>query len=176
MTRPADMPGAERWPHGVRARYACGCRCSECRAANSEYERYRQKVRHEDWNGLVDAAPARRHLQALSAKGVGYKTVGDACDVARSTLTEVLAGRKRQIRARTSKAILAVTAAAIADHALVDAAGMWRRISVLQADGFSKAELARRLGFKREAIQFGKKRVLAKTVQRVERFYKKVMN
>ncbi len=174
--RPHDLPPAERYQHGTRARYVTGCRCSPCRAANSEYARYRAKVRDEDWNGLVDAAPARRHLRKLSAAGVGYKSVGDACDVARSTLAEVLTGKKTQLRARTAKAILAVSAKAVADHALVDAAPLWRRIAELQCEGFTKAELARRLGFKREAIQFGKRRVLARTVQRVERFYQRVMN
>lgn len=174
--RPTDLPPAERYRHGTRARYVSGCRCAPCRAANSEYARYRAKVREEDWNGLVDAGPARRHLQKLSAAGVGYKTVADACDVGRTTLAEVMAGRKLKLRARTAKSILAVTAASIADHALVDASPLWRRVKELQGEGFSKAELARRLGFKREAIQFGKRRVLARTVQRVERFYQKVMN
>lgn len=44
-----------------------------------------------------------------------------------------------------------------------------------QHDGAQYLSTCDRAG-KREAIQFGKTRVLAKTVQRVERFYQKVMN
>lgn len=39
MKRPADMPPAERFEHGTRARYVCGCRCESCRAANTQYAR-----------------------------------------------------------------------------------------------------------------------------------------
>lgn len=32
--RPVDLPPIEHYPHGTRARYVAGCRCTECRAAN----------------------------------------------------------------------------------------------------------------------------------------------
>lgn len=41
MSRPIDLPSMEHWPHGVRARYVCGCRCDLCRRANTEYARER---------------------------------------------------------------------------------------------------------------------------------------
>lgn len=122
------------------------------------------------WNGLVDAAPARRHLRALSRKGVGYKTVGDACDVSKTTLFEVLAGRKTKIRAHTLRRILEVDAGARADHATVPAAATWKKIDALLAKGFKKGELARRLGRKTAALQIRRTRVLAKTAHEVERF------
>lgn len=39
MARPHDMPAADRFTHGTRARYVCGCRCAPCRAANTLYAR-----------------------------------------------------------------------------------------------------------------------------------------
>lgn len=41
--RPLDLPSAERFAHGTRARYVCGCRCADCTASNAR--RYRE--RHE---------------------------------------------------------------------------------------------------------------------------------
>lgn len=43
MTRPADLPPAERFSHGTRARYVSGCRCEDCRRSNREYYHERQK-------------------------------------------------------------------------------------------------------------------------------------
>ena len=42
--RPVDLPPAERYLHGSRARYVTGCRCAPCREANNEYARMRQKL------------------------------------------------------------------------------------------------------------------------------------
>jgi hypothetical protein len=57
--------------HGDRLRYLAGCHCSECRGANTAYERTRSAARKAgDWNGIVPADKARAHLAALSAKNV----------------------------------------------------------------------------------------------------------
>lgn len=238
--RPIDLPPAEDYAHGKRARYVSGCRCDECRAANAAYYHERKalqdaaaaaiappaksrgfavrwtdeqgrprkrvykracqgldakgcpKYRHlrRDsigglcgdcrarlvWNGLVDAAPARRHLRKLSRRGVGYKQVADAADVARSIAAAVLNGSKRKMRAATERRILEVTADAIADHATVPADRIRKLTRKLLDEGFSKAEIARRLGYKAPALQIGLRgRVLAKTALRFERFYRSVM-
>lgn len=124
------------------------------------------------WNGLVDAAPVRKHLRRLSRAGVGYKSVAIAADVGRTTLAGILSGKKTRIRKRAAQRVLAVTAEAVADHALVDAAATWRLIEKLLARGFTSAELARRLGMKTPAIQIGKRQVLARTALAVERLYR----
>ena len=93
---------AEGRSHGTRVRYLGGCRCTDCRQANTQYERDRQKARAEgDWNGIVDAAAARQHLLDLAAQGVGRRAVADASDVPGTILCEVRSGRKTKIRART---------------------------------------------------------------------------
>lgn len=43
MPRPADLPPAERFEHGTRARYVSGCRCTECRRANTEAAKKRRE-------------------------------------------------------------------------------------------------------------------------------------
>ena len=126
------------------------------------------------WNGLVDAAPARRHLRKLSRRGVGYKSVADASDVGKTTLAKILSGEKKWIRRQTAQQILGVTALALADHGLVPAARTWVMLRALTREYFTQAALARKLGYKTAALQFGRRRVLAKTEHRIERFYRKV--
>src|SRR5687768_7619327 len=46
----------------------------------------------------------------------------------------------------------------------------WRRINRLLEEGFTKAELVRRVGYKRPAIQFKSDRIVASSAARVERF------
>jgi hypothetical protein len=101
--RPVAELAADR-PHGHRLRYLAGCRCFHCRRANSDYERERAAARAAgDWNGIVDAAPARRHILALSRRGVGRRMVAAASDVGLSVIADIRTGRKMRIRARTER-------------------------------------------------------------------------
>lgn len=161
-------------PHGLRARYMAGCRCLPCRAANSSYECERAAARKRgEHNGLVSAAKARAHILKLAKKGVGYKQVADASGVGNLIVSQIRNGKRLRIRANTERRILAVSADAIGDRALVDAAETWRKIERLIEDGgFSKAEIARRMGYKSQALQFRKTRVTAATALKVERFYR----
>jgi hypothetical protein len=127
------------------------------------------------FNGLVDACAVRDHLRALSRQGVGYRQTADAAGVASSVLAKVLNGERTQIRASTARRVLEVTAEAAADHAMVSAGPTKRRLRRLIAEGFTHAELARRLGYKRPALQLGRERVLAKTQHKIKRFYDLVM-
>jgi hypothetical protein len=165
--RPVAELAASR-PHGDRLRYMAGCKCFKCRRANSDYERQRQAARAAgDWNGIVDAAPARKHMAKLSRAGVGRRAIGGVTDIADSVLHEIKSGRRRRIRARTLRKILGVTPAVRADHSHVPAAKAWRLIGALLEEGYSKAELARRMGLKTPAIQMRRDFITAKSEQRV---------
>jgi hypothetical protein len=124
------------------------------------------------WNGLVSAEKARAHLRRLSRAGIGINAVAAASDLPRSTLAEIRAGRKDLVRARTERKILAVDASCRSDSSFVSAARTWRLIRLLLEEGFTKKELARRMGFAAPAIQFRKTRVLARTEQRVKRLFR----
>lgn len=178
--RPHDLPSAqvlaENKPHGVRLRYLAGCHCMLCRAANSRYQTGRaQAIKNGDWNGLVPAARARRHLLRLSRAGVGRDAVEAACGVHATLVSEITSGRKTQMRALTERKILSVDKTAVAAGSNIDAGPTWKLINRLLQEGFTRGELASRLGYKTRALQFRKDRILARNAARVERFYRRIM-
>lgn len=169
--RPASELALGR-PHGDRLRYIAGCRCQECRRANTAYERERALARKAgDWNGIVSADRARAHLKALSAAGIGRRQVTDASGIAETTLQLIAGGRRTKLRARTERLILAVTQQAAADGSLVDAGPTWALLDELLASGYSKAELARQLGYATPAIQFRRTQCTVRNAYDVERLH-----
>lgn len=167
--------GARR-PHGDRLRYMAGCRCLPCRAANSRYESGRQAARKGgDWNGLVSAKRARAHILKLSRQGVGRRAIAEASDVGATVIFQIRSGKKLRIRKRTEKKILSVTAAAVAGGALVPAERTLRLINrLIQVEGFTKAEIARRLGYKTEKLQIKPGLICARTAVAIERLYRRL--
>jgi plasmid maintenance system antidote protein VapI len=99
---------------------------------------------------LVDAEPARRHVQALMAAGVGYARIAAAAGVATSTINHMLYPRhSRQPAAKlnheNARRILSVRAEDVVTG-LVNAAGSARRIRALMAVGWPPMHLATRIG------------------------------
>lgn len=172
--RPAAELAAGR-PHGDRLRYVAGCRCDDCRAGNAAYERMRIAARAAgDWNGLVPADRARAHVLALSRKGVGRRAIAAASDVGETCLVAIRSGRKRRIRARTERAILAVTTAVAFDHALVPAVATWRRIRALLEEGYTERFLSKQLGYKGHYLQFGRKMVTVRNAYQVDQLHRRL--
>jgi hypothetical protein len=115
------------------------------------------------------------HLLALSKKGVGRRAVSASTDVAQSVLADIRSGKRKQIRKRTETKILAVTKDCASDHAVVQARKTWHRISQLLEEGYTKGQIAQRLGAKRPALQLGKKYVLAETALKVEQLFQSTL-
>lgn len=174
--KPVSELAANR-DHGDRLRYMAGCRCFACRRANSAYEAARKVARAAgEGNGIVPAEKARAHLKALSARGVGRRSVGAACDMSDSVLAEIIAGRKTGIRAATERAILAVTVDAAGDRALVSAKPSWKMLDELIADGYTRRDLAAHLGSKSKtpALQLDRALITVRNAYLVERLYEKL--
>lgn len=130
------------------------------------------------WNGLIDAKRARDHLRALSRRGIGRDTVADIAGVAVTVINDIRSGAKKQIRASTERALFRVTTEAVNDGSVyVDARPTWKLIERLTARdvGFTKAEIARRLGYGVAALQFRKKKIKPATARKVRRFYDSIM-
>ena len=169
--KPVSELAANR-PHGDRLRYLAGCRCSDCRRANTAYETARAKARAAgDWNGFVSADKARAHLQQLSAQNVGRRAVAAASDISETIIFAIANGSKPRIRARTERQILAVNTDARGDRALIRGAATWKLLNKLLKAGHSKAELARRLGCKTPALQIKHDFVTVRTAYLVQRLF-----
>lgn len=165
--------------HGHYATYTLdGCRCLPCAAAASDYERARVRRIAYGKHTLVDAEPARAHIRSLMAQGMGFKRVSDKAGVSYSVVTTLLYGKpgmrpSRRIKPAAAEAILAVRLD-LAEHALTDATGTWRRLEALQAIGWSKAALARQLGNTAPSIQYDRNLVHVETAQRVRDLYERL--
>lgn len=132
------------------------------------------------WNGLVPADRAREHVAELARLGIGYKTVADACGVARSAMQAIRAGEVARIRSQTERRILAVDEGCRADKNLVAGTKTKRLLKRILARGFTQTQVSRELGcsvfvFSRAAID-GMKRVEAATELRVEKLWRRVQS
>lgn len=158
---------------GTRGKYVSGCRCTPCKAANSRYQCERErKAKDGLTNELVDAEPARVHLKKLSKAGIGYKTVADYSGLGKSTLLKILQRERTRIRKENLMRILAVDTKCVSDGTIVSAGETWQRIKWMRDEGFTDAEIARRMGCKMPHLQIGRKRITGRTAAKVERIYR----
>lgn len=138
--------------------------CSRCRAESvADY--------------FVDATAARRKIRWLRKNGIGRRSVADAAGVACSSIADIASGRKKLIRLSTERKILSLDKGAAAGAALVDARPTWRLLELLLEEGFTRTELARRLGStaKVPALQLKGEKILASSALRVGKFYRAIM-
>jgi hypothetical protein len=167
---------APRKPHGTRVRYLGGCRCLPCRAANSRYSAERDRLNREgQGNPIVPADRARAHILQLSRQGVGYKAVASTAGVNKGIVLGIRTGTRTNLRKQSEARILAVDAQCLSDAAVVPAAPTWSLIRELLDEGFTKQELARRLGYTSPQLQFKRDTITARNASRVERFYRQIM-
>ncbi len=177
--------------HGTRARYVCGpdvhgqsgrgCRCAPCTQANRQAEDHRARMKlYGQWRPYVDAGPAREHLRALAAAGIGWRRAAELAGVASGAVSKLLYGGpgdrppSRGIRAETEQKLLAVRAApeSLSAGARTDAAGTRRRVQALVAAGYSQAILAERLGIQQSNFQLATcDQVTAGTARAVRELY-----
>ncbi len=148
--------------HGQRVTYIVDrCRCEPCAAANSAYER--QRIRSHAYgrfDSLVEANDVRAHVQQLRTCGMGIRRIAEAAGVTRSTVTNLLYGKRnrppsRRVTGDTARRIQGVADVAVtglAAHALVDSSGSRRRLQALATLGWSTAALARRAGINRQRL------------------------
>jgi hypothetical protein len=152
-----------------------GCKCMLCRAANSRYETGRDALRRAGLsNGVVSADRTRAELRRLSRRGIGYKTAAMNAGVSRTNLAKVLFGGRLHVRAMTEKRVLELGGQRVADHALIRAGQSWRRLRWLINQGFSKTEIARRLGQRAHppALQIGRTQITGRNARKIEQLWR----
>lgn len=188
--RPPDLPSpaelAKNKPHGHKIRYLAGCRCKACKRGNSLYE---QKLAADRAlygpNDLVPVDRARQHMQDMRKLGIGFKTIADRTDVARTVCGEVIwlgkSGR-RYIRRRTEKKILSYrpTLDCLPGCLVIPAAETVRKIQQLTRWGYPKALINQDgLGGKTPALQihatkFRKPVVMVRTARRIRDYFARI--
>ncbi|MBQ1064502.1 hypothetical protein [Micromonospora sp. C41] len=136
------------------SRYTAGCRGCQHRAAARGRARTRG-LAYGTWEGIVDAAPARRHIAELTAAGWTGRGIGAAASVSRSVIHRLRAGVVTQIHSQTLKAILAVPVSRRhpTGHDVVNAIGAARRLQALTAIGHPVAKLASELGVDVQSVR-----------------------
>lgn len=169
--------GRAEIPHGIRARYARGCRCELCRTANKEYERKRiHAIRDRVWDIKPDKAV--KHIAYLREAGIGIRAIARLSGTARSILQKILNGQPTRFGAERERAILAIKikdAQKIQGSGLVDAKPTWKLIEKLLDLGLTRGEIAQRaFGVRRPRLQLRRDRVMRSTAEAIAGLWHKV--
>lgn len=158
--------------HGSYVKYVQDrCRCDECTKANQAYEREnRQRIDPP----YVLAGPAREHVRELMAAGVGLKQISKTSGVPHGTLSKLIYGDQargmapsKRIRPKTMSKLLAVTPAAIAGGAKVDAAPTWLLLEEMIAAGVPKSQIAEQIPGHGRTLQLSRNLVAARHARAV---------
>lgn len=142
----------------------------------------------EEFTGrLVPIRPVRKHLEWLSAQGIGCKTVSRVSGVSHSVLQRMRGAPGsgdpiKRTRTSTAERILAVTPADVAGGQNVDAGPTWERIDCLLAGGWRRWEVAvavcptsaeRVRKGSRPGLQIKRDLVFARTARLVEQLHER---
>ncbi|MGW0993487.1 hypothetical protein [Streptomyces sp. NPDC002520] len=183
------IAGQSHRDHGTRAKYVVEkCRCKPCREANRlEHGNSSRLQAYGRWQPYVDAGPAREHVKALQAYGLGWKRIAHLADVPTGAVAKLLYGDSRRgmapsmrVRPETEAKLLAVkpTPGNLGGHTTTEGTGTGRRLQALIAGGWPQAQLARRLAM--EPSNFGltlhSERVLMSTARAVSQLYDELWN
>lgn len=149
--------------HGTRVCYVLDkCRCEPCTLANRAAANARRREIAYGIPAYVDAQPARDHVRALQAAGLGWKRVAHMAGLNTSVVWALIYGKpdrgmqpSQRIRPKTAAAILAVPMPTVHDlgkTVSVDATGTRRRLHALMCLGWSIQRLAEEHAVDRQAL------------------------
>ena len=169
--------------HGTHACYKLdNCRCWPCAAAETRYEQQRVRNNAYGRSNYVDAEPARQHIRALMARGMGLKRVVAVSDISQGALWKLVYGKRqadgtqrpsKRITRDLERRILAIQLD-LADGAKVDGQQTARRLQALIASGWSGSKLASRLDIlptNLTPLLHGRRAVLVSTAKAVHALY-----
>ncbi|MFF7411582.1 hypothetical protein [Streptomyces lydicus] len=140
-------------PHGERARYLRGCRCTKCVDANKRYCKRYQYERHTRGPRRVDATAVTAEVQRL-AKTWSHNQIAAASGCSGRVIFNLIHGQLKNV-SRTSERRLLRAHMALAHQpgaALVDAEGTTRRGRALVAFGYDRTYLAGTLQMHVDAV------------------------
>lgn len=124
-----------------------------------------RQVAYGRWESMyVDAEPARQHVLAMRAAGIGRRRLAELSGVPGTTICDLIVGRphrghppRAQILRRSADALLAVPVPevpvdVVAESTPVCAVGATRRLQALVAGGYQLDDLTTRLGMSRSSV------------------------
>lgn len=166
---------------GTRSGYLAGCRCEDCRKANSDAKKNRARaIAYGRWEpAFVDAGPSRDHLRKLAAEHrIAARQAARIAGLTDGTVLRITNGTTRRVRRETEAAILAVRPRLeqLAPLALVDATGTRRRLQALAATGRPLKRIAKHLGCAPSELRLWmrQERVTAATALKVGAVYEEL--
>lgn len=122
---------------------------------------------------LVDAKPAELRLFSLKAVGVGYRQVAKLTRLSPQVILEIRDGRRAQIRADIACRIMACQAI-LAHGQTVTGWRTWRLIDSLERDGFTRGDIAQRLGASTPQLQIERRRIRVRTALKVRTLHQRI--
>lgn len=135
MTTVAVAPKLRCQDH---SRYVAGC--TSCRSANAARKRIRTRlIAYGQWDGLIDAEPAREHINKLGELGMSRAAVARAAGVGSTVVDQIYRGQPTT-GANTARRILAVEPV-LPDNAVVSSLGTSRRLQSLMTAGWDAVTL-----------------------------------
>ncbi len=122
--------------------------------------RRRREVAYGRWQStMIDAEPARQHVKALMAAGLGSRRIAELSGVQRGTMQWLVTGRSargygltKRIRDTNAQRLLAIPVPESPHHlvaggARIPALGTTRRLQSLVAIGYTQVFLSDRMGW-----------------------------
>jgi DNA-binding CsgD family transcriptional regulator len=165
QTLPVDQFGPNR-----QRKDGLSCYCRPCDRIMNKRVRINTE-RGITRTGLVDAQPAREHVEQLCLRGMTRHQIAELAGINRTQIRNLLIGQPsvgqgpaKRLRATTAAALLTVTftpcePVAVPEGrsrkfgATVEPTGTRRRLEALMANGWPAYELSRRLGHLNSGLQ-----------------------
>ncbi|WP_331445829.1 hypothetical protein [Streptomyces xanthochromogenes] len=142
--------------HGMASCARYGCERPECRRANLTAVRASHRRVQRGERARIPAAPAAAHAQWLVTQGVPAREIAAVAGLSVTSVTALIAGRRKRIHADTAQAVLGVKPGVrrrLPDvDGLVVAVGAARQLQALSRLGHTLDVLARETGLSRETI------------------------
>lgn len=157
-----------------------GCRLPECVARYNERNNARLRARKAGtYTGLIDATPARQHLNLLLQADMSADAIARAAGISVHSVLDILRPNSTKRRGKRHRIIPAVAAKILAvqpgnrTSGRVDATGTIRRVQALVALGWPVSHIASRAGLSDENSSYilRRPRVYTGTAQAVAAVY-----
>ena len=154
------------------------CPCDDCRAARTRFAKRAKLDKARGIERRVSAEAARAHVQELLDQGVQPIQIAHAAGIADSQVRNLMGIGGNEpaghLLRPTHEKLMAVTYDdAITQSALVSSIGIRRRVQALEYIGYTKMQMAERLGVS-ETMMYSylrAERTFVPTVQRIHEMY-----